>query len=217
VGNVIIIDALMAAACIGLWHACFAQYNRKKGAKAMQWVETACAHRGCITEQHWHGCSRVRARLAFAAHWFENARVTIQLRPRTLPLRWIYAILRRERETLTFEADLDCAPGIQLQVFRHRWLTHNHSQKPVGKREWELHRPGPVMLTTRDAWSEDLAPMVNTLMTSRGHNLLSVRFRAESPHLTATLPLEALRDEQAAASFLKVLRALAAGASAQKK
>ena len=53
--------------------------------------------------------------------------------------------------------------------------------------------------------------MVNTLMTARGHNLISVRFRSESPHIAATVPLEALSDEQAAAGFLSVLRELAAG------
>jgi hypothetical protein len=54
-------------------------------------------------------------------------------------------------------------------------------------------------------------------MTSRGHNLLTVRFRPESPHLAATIPLEALSDEQAAAGFLSVLRELAAGASTHQQ
>jgi hypothetical protein len=54
-------------------------------------------------------------------------------------------------------------------------------------------------------------------MTARGHNLISVRFRSESPHIAATVPLEALSDEQAAAGFLSVLRELAAGASASRQ
>jgi hypothetical protein len=54
-------------------------------------------------------------------------------------------------------------------------------------------------------------------MTSRGHNLLSVRFRSESPHISATVPLEALSDEQAAAGFFTVLRELAAGASTHRQ
>jgi hypothetical protein len=48
-------------------------------------------------------------------------------------------------------------------------------------------------------------------------NLLTVRFRPDSPHLAATIPLEALSDEQAAASFLNVLQELAAGASTHRK
>ena len=61
-----------------------------------------------------------------------------------------------------------------------------------------------------------MTPVVNALITSRGHNLLSVRFRPKSPHLAATISLEALADEQAAAAFLTVLRELAAGASAHQ-
>jgi hypothetical protein len=44
-----------------------------------------------------------------------------------------------------------------------------------------------------------------------------VRFRSESPHLAATIPLEALSDEQAAAEFLSMLRELAVGASTRQQ
>jgi len=54
-------------------------------------------------------------------------------------------------------------------------------------------------------------------MTSRGHNLISVRFRSKSPHLTATVALETLSDRQASAGFLDVLRDLAAGASTSRQ
>ena len=64
--------------------------------------------------------------------------------------------------------------------------------------------------------ADELTPLVNTLMTSRGHNLLTVRFRQESPNLTATIPLDALSSEEATASFLSVLRDLAAGSSASR-
>jgi hypothetical protein len=53
-------------------------------------------------------------------------------------------------------------------------------------------------------------------MTSRAHNLLSVRLRPESPHLAATIDLEDVSNEAAAASFLGVLRDLA-GASISRQ
>ncbi len=209
----LLINALVVAAIFALWYTCFTRYNKRKAAQTLRRFESACLHRARITALHWQGSSNLQAQLAFASHWFENARVTVRLKPLQLPLRWLYSIWRRERETLTFEADLDCAPGFQLQVFRHRWLTHNHTRGDVQHRGWELHHSSPVLLTTRSEWTQELTPVVNTLMTSRGHNLLSVRFGEKSPHLAATLPLEALGDEQAANSFLKVLRALAEGAS----
>ena len=59
--------------------------------------------------------------------------------------------------------------------------------------------------------------LVNTLMTSRGHSLITVRFRPDSPNLAATIPLEALSDEEATAAFLNVLKDLASGASASRQ
>ncbi len=79
-----------------------------------------------------------------------------------------------------------------------------------------IFRPGPVVLTTRTHWKQELTPVVNTLMTSRGHSLMSVRFRAKSPHLTATVALETLSDQQAGAGFLDAVRELAVGASARQ-
>lgn len=217
--RLVLIDALSAAALLGLllWYFYFARYNRRKGALVLRWVEAACSSKGRLLEARWSGASRVQAHLDFAAHWFENAQVVVRLRPRPIPLKWLFSLWRKQKETLTFEADLDYAPSFQLEVFRHRWLTHRHTHVVRGSRDWAVSRPGPVVLTTRTHWSHELTPVVNTLMTSRGHNLVSVRFRPESPHLAATVPLEALSDEQAAAAFLSVLRDLAAGASTSRQ
>jgi hypothetical protein len=211
--SLLLIDALVAAALLAVWYFCLARYNRRKGAAAMRWMEAACLGQGQILEARWLGASRLQARIGFAAHWIENAQVTVRLRPRPVPLQWLLSIWRRQKETLTFEADLDYAPGFRLQVYRHRWLTHKKVNLGPRSKQWTVSRPGPVVLTTRTQWTQELTPVVNTLMTSRGHNLISVRLRPESPHLAATVALEALSDEQAATSFLTVVRELAAGAS----
>ncbi len=211
-GRLFLIDAASIAVLLGVWYFLFLRYNHKKAAIALRWVESACSGRARIVDTRWQGCSRLHAQLRFAAHWFENARVTVRLRPRPMPFQWLFSIYRKQRETLTFEADLDCAPTLRLEVFRHRWLTHKQSEA-TADRNWTLSRPGPVVLTTRSEWTQELTPVVNTLMTSRGHSLLAVRFRPESPHLAATIPLDSLSDEQAAAGFVGMLRELAAGAS----
>jgi hypothetical protein len=214
VGRLVLIDAAGAAVLLGVWFFYFTRYNRRKGASALRWVESACSSKGHLLDARWFGVALLQARFGFASHWFDNARVTIRLQPRPIPFKWFVSIWRRQKETLTFEADLDYAPNFQLDVFRHRWLSKRYSNLAVESRDWSVSRPGPVVLTTRTRWTQELSPVVNTLMTSRGHNLLSVRFRSESPHIAATVPLEALSDEQAAAGFLSVLRELAAGASA---
>jgi len=216
VGRLLLIDALSAVALLTAWYFLFTRYNRRKAATAMKWVETACSGNGRIVDAHWLGTCRLQARLRFVAQWFDNARVTVRLRPRPIPLQWLFSIWRKQKETLTFEADLGLAPSFHLEVFRHQWVTH----KQIGVRKprnWAVSRPGPVILTTRTQWTQELTPVVNTLMTSRGHSLVAVRFRPESPHLAATVDLETLADEQAAAGFLGMLRDLAAGASASKQ
>ena len=45
-GTIFVIDVAIAAAVVGLWYFCFARYNRRKGTKALHWVESACSMTG---------------------------------------------------------------------------------------------------------------------------------------------------------------------------
>jgi hypothetical protein len=213
--HLVLIDGLIAALSLLLWYVCFSQYNRRKGDGTLRIVESACLGLGKVTEINWHGSNRLEARLRFATHWVEEAHVTVSLRPRQIPLHWLIAICRKQKETLTFKANLDFSPGFQLEVYRHQWLTEKVELK--GDREWTISRPGPIVLTTRKQWGNELTPVVNTLMSSPGHSLTSVRFRSESPHLTATVPLEAVSGEESSVAFLNVLRELVASASSTSR
>lgn len=217
-GEFFVIDVLIAAFMVALWYVLFSRYNRRRGANALRWVEAACSHRAKIVDARWIGASRLQAHLRFAAHWFENAKVTIRLLPRPLPVQWALSRYRKQKETLTFEADLDYAPALRLEVFRHRWTTEGSKAKLLdSSRRWQVSRPSPVLLTTSTNWQRELPPIVNALMTSGGHNLVSVRFGPNSPHLAATIDLDSLAGEEAAAGFLGVLRDLASGASASRQ
>ncbi len=212
-----LIDVVAALAACALWYWFFVRYNRRRGVRVLRSLEAACRTRGKILGHKWLDVNRLQIKLGFAAHWFENARVTVSLRPRPFPLHWLFAIWKSKKEVLTFEADLGGAPSHHVHVFRHHWLNHAHTAKSIAGQDWELHRPSPVLLTSRPEWSNDLSPVVTALMTSGGHRLLSVRLRPESPNLAATLPLDAVGDATSASSFLKVLRALAEGASARQQ
>ena len=213
-GHVVLISGIIAIAALLLWYVGFTQYNRRKGIKALNWVETACVGEGWVVDSRWLGTSKVKAQLRFTRQPIEDASVTVRLRPRPLPIHWALSVWRGQKETLTFEADLDHIPAFNLEVIRHRWFTHNSPPSDeTGSHKWIISRPGPVVLTTRTHWNQELTPVVNTLMTSRGHNLINVRFRSKSPHLTATVALDSLSDPQAGAGFLDVVRELAAGAS----
>lgn len=217
VGQLLLIYVGLVAGLVVLWYFCLAGYNRRRGILALRRVEAACSHRARVVDAHWIGASRLQAHLRFAAHWFENAQVTIRLLPRPLPVQWLVSRWHKQRETVTFEADLDNAPGVQMEVFRHHWLSDSDRQMIRSSRNWTVARSRPVVLTTSNQWQQELPPIVNTLMTSRGHSLLKVRLRPESPHLAATVDLDALSGDEAIAGFLGVLRELAVGASRSRQ
>ena len=214
-GRIFLIDAVASVLVLGIWYAIFSRYNRKRGDAALRWVQIACRGRGKVTETRWLDTSRLRARLQFPAQWFGNAQLTVHLLPRPLPVRWLLSRYRQEKETVTFEADLDCPPGFRLDVLHHRWCGRSSSSIDE-KAEWEITRPGPIVLTTRAEWTQELTPVVNALMASREHNLVQVHFRPNSPNFSATLDLTTLNDPEAASSFLGVLRELANGAKAKQ-
>ena len=218
-GRLLLIDAAGSVAILGLWYLVFSTYNRKKGAAALRWVQTACVGKGRILESHWMGSSRLQARLHFPSGWFENARVTVKFLPRPLPLQWLLSCWRRQNETLTFEADLGGSPSFHLEVVRHRWCAHNRgaSSRRRDDREWDIYEPGPIILTTRTHWKQDPTAELNALMSARRQDILQVRFRPESPQFSATVRLEALADRAAATEFVSALREIAAGASTHRQ
>ena len=216
---IFLIDLVAAVAALGLWYWLFAAYNRRRGTDAIRWVESACAGKGRILDSRWISSSRLHARLQFPPRGFENARVTVRFRPRALPVQWLLSCWHKQKETLTFEADLGGSPSFHLEVVRHRWSGHSRgvSTRKRDEREWDVYEPGPVILTTRTHWKQDPSPELNALMTVRQQDVLQVRFRPESPQFSATVALDALSDPRTAASFLTTLRELAAGASAHRQ
>src|SRR5256885_1205118 len=121
---------------VAIWYVLFSRYNRRRGTVVLQWVESACAARGRVVETRWLSASSLQAHFSFATHWFENARITIKLIPRPIPIQWAICLWRRQKETLTFEADLDYSPNFQLEISRHRWLTQRPKEISNPERNW---------------------------------------------------------------------------------
>ena len=49
-GRLLLIDVAGSVAVLGLWYVVFSTYNRKKGAAALRWVQTACAGKGRVLD-----------------------------------------------------------------------------------------------------------------------------------------------------------------------
>jgi hypothetical protein len=232
VGRLILIDVVVAGLFFVVWYAWFVHYNRRRAADVLRWVQAACLGKGNIADLRWHGSSsRLKANLHLSSRWFEDTRLTIRLLPRPLPLQWAVSRWRRQQETLTFEADMGFPPGFHLDIIRHRWSGHSGARPPgakaagskgsgskisTGDGTWTISRPGPVILTTKEDWPVELSPVVNALASWRDKDFVGVRFNSASPHFTATVALENLCDQKAAAALLGLFRELAASSSAKQ-
>ena len=215
VGRWILMDVILAAAFALAWYAWFSRFNRRRAAHVLEWVQAACFGKGQLSGLQWKsGSTRLRATLHLSTRWFEDARLTIRLLPRPLPVRWALSRWRKEQETLTFEADMGFPPGFHLDVVRHRWSGQTGDKRV--SRKWATLRPGPVILTTREDWPVELTPVVNALASWRDKDFVSVRFKQTSPHFSATVALTNLSDQKAAASLLGLFRELAASSSAKQ-
>src|SRR5208283_2894810 len=187
----------------------------------------ACLGKGRVEDLRWQASSsRLKATLHLSSRWFDDARLTIRLLPRPLPLQWAMSRWRHQQETLTFEANMGFPPGFHLDIIRHRWSGYSGGktlgkkdaglETLSGKRAWTITRPGPVILTTKDDWPAELSPVVNALASWRDKDFVGVRFNSKSPHFTATVALENLSDQKTAASLLGLFRELAASSSAKQ-
>jgi len=232
VGRFILIDVVVASTLLGLWYAWFIRYNRRRAADVLQWVQAACLGKGRVADLRWQASSsRLKATLHLSSRWFEDAHLTIRLLPRALPVQWAMSRWRQQQETLTFEANMGFPPGFHLDVIRHRWSGRTGAKdsgakdrglKDAGLRDssraraWTISRPGPVILTTKEDWPVELSPVVNALASWRDKDFVGVRFNSTSPHFTATVALENLSDQKAAAALLGLFRELAASSSAKQ-
>ena len=216
-GRFILIDVAVALALLSLWYAWFVRYNRRRAGNVLQWVQEACVGKGRIVDLRWQASSsRLKATLNLPSRWFEDARLTIRLLPRPLPVQWALSRWRQQRETLTFEANMGFPPGFHLDVIRHRWAGHSGAKDSTRTRAWTITRPGPVILTTKEDWPVELSPVVNALASWRDKDFVGVRFNSTAPHFTATVALESLSDQKATAALLGLFRELAASSSAKQ-
>lgn len=224
-GPWVLIDVTAAAVALLIWYVGFAHYNRRRGAAVLEWVQTACLGKGWILSPRWQAnSSLLKATLRLSSRWFDEARLTVRLVPRPLPLRWLVSRWHKQEETLTFEADMGFPPVFHLDVIRYRWSGRTGGQtgsqtgrKTTGRdRVWTISRPGPVILTTKEDWPVELTPVVNALASWHDKDFVSVRFNRTSPHFTATVALDSLSDQNAAAGLLGLFRELAASSSAKQ-
>jgi hypothetical protein len=198
------------------WYWWFRRCNRLRGTEALRWIERAIEDRGRIAAVRWVTASRFRVELDGLPAVFRHASIQGELLPRQAPLHWLLSWLRRQRETLRFEADLDAPPHFNLEVHHHRcWGARQ--RLPASAGNWQVERLGPLLLTTRHEWQGNLSGLLPSLAASRACDVLTVSFRRTSPHFSVTAPLEMLAPvAKGETAIVDVLRELATGAASAK-
>lgn len=208
--------SVVAAAVIFVpWYGLCLRWNRSRAQKLLAIIESAFLAHGRMNGVEWNSASEFRVRLLLSRCAFTNTTITIRMSPRGLPLSWLLDAFHRRRETLTFEANLLCPPGFNLEVQNQRWLVRTKSRSP--RKSCKMKRLGPFILTSRCDWQREITNMVRALSASRDCELLSVSFRRRAPHFSATVPLTAIAASHCSpVRIFDALRELASGASAAK-
>ena len=205
---------------VSVWYLWFFRTNRRRSRVLIEQIRSALGGHAQIVGIHWISPSRFHVRLRLFPEIFRQCSVAVQLVPRELPLSWFLSAIRNQRETLTFEADLDVPPGFSLEVHNQRWSGRSGRKE---RRQPHLDRVetcGPFVLTTRTDWQREITAMMNALVASRDSDFLTVSFRRTSPHFAASVPVSSLSEEHTARyggyDMFDVLRELADCASASR-
>lgn len=200
-----------------LWYWLFLRWNRRRAKHLLASIESAFGGNGHVSSTQWLSASQFHVQLRLGNSNFMQPTVTVRMLPREVPWHWAMCVVKKRRETLTFDANLPCPPGFNLEVQNQRWSAKSRKRVMRRRAVTRLRHLGPFVLTSRHDWQRDITSMMHALATSRDCDLLSVSFRRRTPHFSATVPLEAVAGKHCTSvRVFEALRELAAGASAAR-
>jgi hypothetical protein len=206
---------LLGASVMFLWRFWHDRKTKRRASEVLSWTDAWICGQGQITGIHWESPSSFRLPLRLRSTTFHNASVHIQLVPKHQPVAWLAAKIKSAQETLTFEADLDWAPTFTLELESCRLFARTRKDLSPETPGWEFEHATPFILTTRKDWQKEISSVISSLLSCPERQFLSVVFRQQSPHFSATLALDSIAPTSLCRSdILNSLRELATGASA---
>lgn len=213
--RIVIICAAVSFCSTMLWYFLFSRYNQRRAILVVDRMRLAW--RGRILSRRWSGTSKLHVGMQLPSALFGSAHITVRLLPRAFPLHWLKRRLDAQVETVTIETDLERAPTFSLKVHNHRWSGHLARRVSSKNHPWVIHRSGPMVLTTCEDWDAEHNPVLTALLVARQSEFTDVALKPQSPHLTATLPVDALTDYASALQVFEKLRELAHETRASKR
>jgi hypothetical protein len=199
----------------GAWYAWVRRSNRLKALDVVQWINLALRGEGHVTGIRWLSGSGFIVPLRLRSPIFRRPAVRVEFIRRELPQWWLAARTAGKVDSVTFQADLDSAPGFNFEVVNHRWCAGTHRRLPKDPSRWEFDRGEPLVFATRK-WQREVSALINALLCSHQQELLALSFRRKSPHFSATVPLDSLMPgASSGASIFTLLREIATEVSAR--
>jgi hypothetical protein len=213
---VLAIVLIALAAFSVIWYSLSLRHKRHKAKEVLRWIQSSLAGRGHVIGISWITSSRFRVPLRLTCGVFHRAWVMVELRTPYNPVQWLFRKVRGHREVLTFQADLDFPPTFSLQMRNFRWYARSNRKKdPTTRPGWQFEHLQPIMITTRPDSQQEIVTAMTSLSHSDNGDFLEVSFQRNSPHFSATLPLESLAPgAPARACMLDAMRDLATNSSA---
>lgn len=172
--------------------------TRRRAAEVLTWIESTLGSHGNLPSVQWLTGTRFRVRLRTStAGLFNRAFVLVALAPPPTPLAWLRSAMNdaeEDDETVTFEADLDLPPRCELDLRNYRLVARTRRDlKPSPNTQgWQYFSPTPMVITSRSDWGREVTGVISSLLELRNKHFLDLRFSPHSPHLSVTLPLEAI-------------------------
>ena len=198
-----------------IWRFYCMRQARRRAFQILSWIEELLHGQGHVTTIKWEDSSSFFLPLRLRAHTFHSASLRVNLIPRELPLKWIKSKIKEQTETLVFQADLDWAPPVSLELQSYRLFARSRKELRPDTPGWSFEQTTPFILTTRKDWQKEITSVISSVLSCQERQFLSIAFSPDSPHFTATLALDSIApDSPYRTEIFSSLRELATGASA---
>lgn len=201
----------LAILLITVWYWFFLRFNRRRAQRLLRWLEGAVDSHGQISGVEWVSPCHVRARLRLFSSAFRQPSLDARFAPRQTPLGWMLWRWRRRQETLTFEANLSCAPRHSVEIGRTRWtgITRRWTRNSSS---WPRHSVASLFISTQPDWDPEITARMSGVVSARDLDFLAVSFRPRAPHFSVTFSLdETLKHPGGELAIFDCLRELAQG------
>jgi hypothetical protein len=205
---------IAATALFVTWYSLSVRRKRHRAKEVLRWIQSSLAGRGHVVGISWISSSRFRVPLRLTCGVFHRAWVLVELRAQQTPVQWLFNKIKGGREVLIFQAELDCPPSSSLQMQNFRWFARSGRKASIDRHGWQFEHLQSVMISTKQNSQKEIATTMASLSKSDNGAFLEVSFQRQSPHFSATLPLEALAPGAPARTYVfDAMRELAGSAS----